>query len=310
VERYHEGRHALVVPTWNDRAGCILTMLACQHWNAYLGQSAALFANSRRTQKFDQQTVAPPQAVIAWVTGINGCCQPVFTACLQPLTSELQCPAKKNGRTKGNSRLLLSNNPRRRPVHFRSATRAVLITRPLNLSNHLLLGLLALSLTGCGGSSTPSRALLSIAVQPGSGEAVAPAGTLPFTATGTFDQAPTTQENMSAHWSSSDTTIATVDPATGVATCVSAGGPVVITAASGVKQGTAQLTCSVSPGSGNCVYECGSTRCGALTGFCSSTQGNACRQISALGSCPVGKPAGGTATDSCGIGIDTTRPCP
>lgn len=193
-----------------------------------------------------------------------------------------------------------------------SATRAVLVSGLRSTSNLLLWGLLALNWTGCGGNSMPSRTLLSMAIQPSNGEATAPTGTLPFTATGTFDQPPTTQDTLRAQWSSSDTTVATVDPNTGLATCISAGGPVVITASSGMKQGTAQLTCSASesPGSGNCAYVCGSTRCGALTGFCSSTQGNACRQVYAPGSCPVGKPAGGTATDSCGGGIDTTRACP
>jgi hypothetical protein len=197
-------------------------------------------------------------------------------------------------------------------MHSRLATRVVFIAGSRDISNLLLLALLALTWTGCGGSSIPSRTLLNIAVQPGNGEATTPTGTLPFTAIGTFDQPPTTQDNLNAQWSSSDKTVATVDPTTGLATCVSVGGPVVITASSGAKQGTAQLTCSasVSPGSGHCVYVCGSTRCGALTGFCSSTQGNACRQVSALGSCPIGKPAGGTATDSCGVGIDTTRACP
>jgi hypothetical protein len=202
------------------------------------------------------------------------------------------------------------NGRRGRPMHSRLVTRAVLNAGLRNISNFLFLGLLALSWNGCGGSSTPSRTLLSIAVQPDNGEAVTPTGTLPFTATGTFDQPPTTQENLSAQWSSSDTTIGAIDATTGLATCVGVGGPVVITASSGVKQGTAQLTCSVSPGSGNCAYVCGSTRCGELTGFCSSTQGNACRQVHDLKSCPIGKAAGGTATDSCGVGIDTTRPCP
>jgi len=197
-------------------------------------------------------------------------------------------------------------------MHSRLATCVVLIAGSPNIPSLLLLGILALSWTGCGGNSTPPRSLLTIAVQPRNGEATTPTGTLPFIATGTFDQPPTTQDNLNAQWSSSDTTVATVDPNTGLATCVSAGGPVVITASSGAKQGTAQLTCSasVSPGSGNCAYMCGSTRCGALTGFCSSTDGNACRQVYDLGSCPIGKPAGGTATDSCGVGIDTTRACP
>ena len=109
----------------------------------------------------------------------------------------------------------------------------------------------------------------SIAVQPGDAEASTPAGTAPFTATGTFDQPPMTEDNLNARWSSSDTTVATVDANTGLATCVSVGGPVVITASSNAKQGTAELTCSssVSTGSGNCVYLCGSTRCGALSGL-------------------------------------------
>ncbi len=197
-------------------------------------------------------------------------------------------------------------------MHSRLAGRVILIAGPRNSPNLPLLTLLALTWTGCGGSSMPSRTLLSIAVQPAAAEAVVPTGSAPFTATGTFDQPPTTQDNLTAQWSSSDTTVATVDANTGLATCVSVGGPVVITASSGTRQGTAQLTCSasVSTGSGHCIYVCGSTRCGALTGFCSVTQGNSCRQVSALGSCPVGKPAGGTATDSCGVGIDTTRTCP
>ena len=196
-------------------------------------------------------------------------------------------------------------------MHSRLVTRVVLIAGLRSISNLLLLGLLALTWTGCGGSGTPTRTLLSVAVQPANAEAATPAGTAPFTATGTFDQPPMTEDNLTARWSSSDTTVATVDANTGLATCVSVGGPVVITASSGAKAGTAELTCSASlSGSGNCVYVCGSTRCGALTGFCSITQGNACRQVSALGSCPIGKPAGGTATDSCGAGIDTTRTCP
>ena len=195
-------------------------------------------------------------------------------------------------------------------MHFRLATRVIAGSR--NISNLFLLGLLALSWTACGGNSTPARTLLSIAVQPGNAEATTPTGTLPFTATGTFDQPPVTEDSLNVQWSSSDTTVATVDPNTGLATCVTVGGPVVITASSSAKQGTAQLTClaSRSSGSGNCVYICGSTRCGALTGFCSSTQGNACRQVYDLASCPIGQPAGGTATDSCGVGIDTTRSCP
>jgi hypothetical protein len=167
-------------------------------------------------------------------------------------------------------------------------------------------------LASCGGSSmsTPSRVLLSVAVQPGNGDATVPTGTLPFTATGTFSQPPTTQD-LSAQWSSSNASVAMVDPNTGVATCVGVGGPVTITAMTNGKQGTAQLTCLASPPpqSGHCVYVCGSTRCGALTGYCSGSVGGVCRQAYDPAHCPVGQPAGGTATDSCGEGIDTTRTC-
>jgi len=176
----------------------------------------------------------------------------------------------------------------------------------------LLLGSLPLLDSGCGSSNNmPVRNLVSVAVQPPNGEATAPAGTLPFTATGTFDQPPTTEDSLMAQWSSSDPTIATVDPNTGTATCVGVGGPVTITASSGEMRGTALLTCSASTSgdSGNCAYQCPSTRCGALTGFCSVSTGGACRQVYAPGQCPVGQPAGGTATDTCGVGIDTSRTC-
>jgi hypothetical protein len=167
----------------------------------------------------------------------------------------------------------------------------------------------------CGGSSTPTatptRNLLTVAVQPQKGTAVFPNGTLPFTATGTFDQAPITEDSMTVQWSSSDTSVATVDSASGMATCIKAGGPVTVTASKDGKNGTADFECadSTAISSGFCVYQCGSTRCGALTGYCSVMSGGACRQISAIGACPVGRAAGATATDSCGVGIDTTRPC-
>jgi Bacterial Ig-like domain (group 2) len=165
---------------------------------------------------------------------------------------------------------------------------------------------------GCGsGTTPPPRTLVSISVTPASAEANEPTGTLPFTASGTFNQPPTSDDNLAVQWSSSDPTIATVDSQSGMATCVAAGGPVTITASSGQIHGTAQLNCVAEsqPGSGNCAYICGSVRCGALTGYCSISTGNACRQVYDPGECPNGKPAGATATDSCGLGIDTSRPC-
>jgi hypothetical protein len=170
------------------------------------------------------------------------------------------------------------------------------------------------ALIGCGGSSTanpPVRNLLSVVVAPPHGAAVSSNGTLPFTATGTFDQAPTTEDNLAVQWTSSDTSVASIDSATGVATCLKVGGPLTITASKNGKAGTADLECSdgTAISSGFCVYQCGSTRCGALTGYCSVMSGGVCRQVSAPGMCPVGQQAGATATDSCGMGVDTTRTC-
>jgi hypothetical protein len=182
-----------------------------------------------------------------------------------------------------------------------------------------LIGLLCASvmLLSCGDEppapvGPPARNLVSVSVDPTSAEATAPTGTSPFSATGTFDQAPTTEENLTVQWASSDPTIATVDSASGLATCIAEGGPVTITASSGKKSGTAQLTCVIAsqPGSsGNCVYRCAMVRCGALTGYCSISSGNQCKQVSRPGACPPGRPAGGSGTDSCGVSIDTSRSC-
>ena len=172
---------------------------------------------------------------------------------------------------------------------------------------------IVLGLAGCGGGtmSVPARQLVAISVQPSNGDAIAPSGTIPFAASGTFDQAPTTEESLAVQWSSSDPSVATIDAGTGIASCVAAGGPVTITASKGAKVGSGMLTCLGSPpaATGHCVYVCGSTRCGALTGYCSGSDGGVCRQGHDPGSCPIGKPANNTATDSCGVGIDTTRPC-
>ena len=165
---------------------------------------------------------------------------------------------------------------------------------------------------GCGSSNpaVSARSLTSLAVQPPTTEATAPTGTSPFTALGTFNQAPLTAD-VTAQWSSSDTGVVTIDSATGLATCIAVGGPVTITATATQKQAAAQLTCVMAPqaGSGNCAYQCPSTRCPALTGYCSISTGNACRQVYDSVQCPIGKPAGKTATDSCDVGIDITRTC-
>ena len=108
-----------------------------------------------------------------------------------------------------------------------------------------------LMLGGCGSESQPTvggpRQLISINVQPGNAQAIPPDGTIPFSATGTFNQAPTTQSNLPLQWTSSDSNIALVDAATGIATCISLGGPIGIIASAAGKGGTvlgsAQLAC-------------------------------------------------------------------
>jgi len=59
---------------------------------------------------------------------------------------------------------------------------------------------------------------------------------------------------------------------------------------------------------GHCVFVCGSTRCGMLTGYCVGSVNNACRSTFDPFQCPAGKPAGGWGS-SCGATIDTTRTC-
>jgi hypothetical protein len=115
------------------------------------------------------------------------------------------------------------------------------------------LGLLVLLavLASCGGGSMGPRQLISISVQPVSGQAIAPDGSVPFSATGTFDQSPTTQTNLSVQWTSSDSTIASIDPDTGIATCLVVGGPITVTASAagrgGTVHGSSTLACQLSP---------------------------------------------------------------
>jgi hypothetical protein len=59
---------------------------------------------------------------------------------------------------------------------------------------------------------------------------------------------------------------------------------------------------------GHCVFVCGSTRCGMLTGYCVGSVNGACRRTYDPFQCPAGKPAGGSGS-SCGEVIDTTRTC-
>lgn len=181
----------------------------------------------------------------------------------------------------------------------------------------LLIGLLLLG--SCGGGETtfpPKRRLISLAIDPTDAEAVAPDGTAPFDAIGTFDQAPTTEANVTVKWTSGDTTVVSIDSNTGVATCVAAGGPVTITAStteSGSKiQATAKLTCQASPpppsADGHCVYICPSVRCPQLTGYCAGERDAACHQSYQPGACQPGTPAKNPGT-LCDRGVDLASSC-
>jgi hypothetical protein len=114
------------------------------------------------------------------------------------------------------------------------------------------LGISLSLMASCGGSSMTPHQLVAITVSP-TGAGANQGDTVPFTATGTFAQPPTTQTNISAQWTSSDTATATVNPSTGAATCVGIGGPVTLTASAagiaGTLQSTGDLTCA-APGTG------------------------------------------------------------
>lgn len=161
-------------------------------------------------------------------------------------------------------------------------------------------------LAGCGGSAPQPRTLLSVAVQPNSATAVKNRG-VAFSATGTFNQAPTTQTNLTATWASSDVTIATIDPATGLASCVAVGGPVTVSASvtaatGGVQQASGTLTCndwSTVP-RGRCVVDSNN----ALTGQCAGPQAfhSGCVVTTDTATCSPGQQSTSTQMVSCGTG--------
>lgn len=124
-------------------------------------------------------------------------------------------------------------------------------------TNYILssIGLLSLCATfvlncGCGAAASipQNRNLLSIAVHP-ENSFVLPGATVPFAATASFDLPPVTENNFPAQWSSSDTTLATID-ANGVATCVQQGGPITITASAWEKGNTVTAAATL-----NCIAQ-------------------------------------------------------
>lgn len=85
-----------------------------------------------------------------------------------------------------------------------------------------------------GGKTSPDAALTvitldSIAITPATAT-VSNGSTTSFTATGTYSNGTTADVTSQVNWTSSLTGVATINPATGVATSVAAGGPTTITA--------------------------------------------------------------------------------
>ncbi len=93
-------------------------------------------------------------------------------------------------------------------------------------------------------SSGPT--LKSIAVTPSTAN-IGVNGMQPFTATGTFSDNSTKDVTTQSAWTSSNTEVATIGAATGIAKGVGVGGPVTITATDAGISGTAQLTVSNVP---------------------------------------------------------------
>lgn len=159
-----------------------------------------------------------------------------------------------------------------------------------------ILGSIALAVASCGGGGQP-RQLIALAVQPSDAGAFLPSGAVPFSATGTFDQAPITQTNLTAQWASKDPSVVTIDPSTGLATCVAAGGPITVTASAAGKGGKVDgygtLECQVRPRNqaGLCEVDPSTNE---LTGYCEGPnpqQINHCLVTLDNANCRAGQPA-------------------
>jgi len=194
----------------------------------------------------------------------------------------------------------------------RSWTRTVLTSSGLGISLAMM--------ASCGGSVMTPHQLVAIVVSP-SGAGANQGDTVPFSATGTFAQPPTTQTNVPAQWSSSDTGTVHVDTNSGAATCVAVGGPVTITAsAAGMTetlQSTATLTCAAQ-GTGpvklvpnslafSCQYDSAINKC-----FCSSpgrvTLTNSLSTSLAIDSIAVGGPYF-SEQNNCGQSVGPGQSC-
>lgn len=194
--------------------------------------------------------------------------------------------------------------------------RTVSISRRLGITASI-----AVILASCGGggaSMGQPRQLIALAVQPSPASAVQ-GGTVTFQATGTFDQAPTTQTNLPVQWASSDSNVVTIDPRTGIATCVGLDGPINITASAagkgGMVDGSGTMTCRArSNGAGQCEVNSSTN---TLSGSCIGPDpqlSNHCRVATDDANCPPGQPATSPVwTTGCfprsSVEIDTATVC-
>ena len=150
----------------------------------------------------------------------------------------------------------------------------------------------AIILGSCGGgslqSTPPPRLLTGLFVQPAKADAAEPDGTATFSATATFNQPPIALSSYPVHWTSSDPSIATIDPTSGLATCLIQGGPITIDAFAGGLRASGSLTCS--PISSTPV----------LTGYCAAPSYPRCSVKKDLIHCPVGQTPHGVLGGECG----------
>jgi len=176
---------------------------------------------------------------------------------------------------------------------------------------------------GCGGGSIGPRQLVAVAVQPFSGQAIAPGGMVLFKASGTFDQEPRTQANLRVQWISSNPNLASIDPAGGLATCLAVGGPVTVSASAVGKGGTvtgwATLDCRIPPNpvvrfdATNLGFNCSLRRRGILTAcVCNSPR---TVTLSNVGGATLGISSIATSRNSlfesnaCGMSVESGQSC-
>jgi hypothetical protein len=171
-------------------------------------------------------------------------------------------------------------------------TGPALLRKTVHFPHGLILVLTSAMLVSCGGG--PSRHLIALTVQPTGVDASVPGGTVHFSATGTYDREPITQENVPAQWDSQDPSTATIDLSTGTATCLKAAVGVLITATAAGEGGpirdSAVLNCITPPSQliGHCLIDPSTN---TMTGNCVAGQADRCYVVEDLTNCPPGQQA-------------------